>query len=341
MTSESAQPTGLRPTIAIYQDASYVEGILQQANRALITELAEADDARSTETTKSGEAGGGELGADVKLPGVGGIKASAKFTADDGSEFEGVAGRQTTRNFRYTTAYYLHHVRQDLRAAGLLKGVTATADVENLKIGDFVEFQASFKPDELIALMDVFNPSLIGAITQWIRRRQLIPQIAEAENDEQRQSLVIEYQTRPDADAELAKVVAEAVRVDFRSIATREYYGAISGVPGVTAVVVCDTRSFLVEDADRILDGHFTVLGKVSTPPETNVPVLGRNKILDRIQPEAVDFATKQLRDLAEQRIEDADNPLSEEKIEKYLDLGFPSRIDGMSFKVIPVAIYI
>jgi hypothetical protein len=189
--------------------------------------------------------------------------------------------------------------------------------------------------------MDVLNPTLVGAITQWIRRSKLIPQIAAAETDEQRQSLIIEYQTRPDADGELAKVVAEAVRVDFRSIATREYYGAISDAPGVTAVAVCDMRSFLVDDADRILDGNFTVLGKVSTLPATDVPVLARNKVLDRIQPEAVDFVTNQLKSLAKQRIEDANNPVGEERIEKYLDLNFPSRIDGVSFNVIPIAIYI
>jgi hypothetical protein len=267
-TSASAEA----PTITIYQDASYVEGILQQANRGLITDLSQADDLRDTKTSNASDTGGGELGADVKFPGIGGFKATATLTANEGSTLEGVAGQQTTRNFRYTSAFYLHHVRQDLRADGLLKKVTA-ADVESLAVGDFVEFQASFKPDELIALMDVLNPHLVSAITRWVRRGQLIPQIANADTDAHRESLIVEYQTRPEADAELAKAIAEAVRVDFRSVATREYYGAVKTAPGVTAVVVCDTRSFLVEDADRILDGHFTVLGKVSTPPQADVPV--------------------------------------------------------------------
>lgn len=338
MTTDSAD---LRPTIAIYQDPSYVEGILQQANKGLLTDLAEASDLRRTDSTKSGEVRGGDFGTELKVPGIGGLKATAKFGADDGTTHEGAAGQQTTRNFKYTTSFYLHHVRQDLRSAGLLKVLSGSADVGNLTTGDFVEFRASFKPDELIALMDVLSPSLVGSIIRWIRKRALIAQIVAADPEDQ-QSLLLEYQTRPDADADFASAMAEAVRVDFRSVDTREYYGSIDGAPSVTAVVVCDTRSFLVADADRILDGHFTVLGKVSTPPETDVPILARNKVLDRIQPEAVDFVTSQLRGLAEQKVEGASSAMGEdETMDKYLDLNFPSRIDGISFKVIPVAIYI
>ena len=104
--------------------------------------------------------------------------------------------------------------------------------------------------------------------------------------------------------------------------------------------VVCDTRSFLVEDADRILDGQFTVLGKVSSPPATDVPILARNKVLDRIQPEAVDLLTDQIRKAAKERI-DSSNIGEIRTMEQYLDMNFPSRIDGTSFKVIPIAIYV
>jgi len=69
--------------------------------------------------------------------------------------------------------------------------------------------------------------------------------------------------------------------------------------------------------------------------------VLERNKVLDRIQPEAVDWVTTELRNLAKQRIEDLDSSQVERTIEQYIDLDFPSRIEGLSFKVVPIAIYI
>lgn len=331
------------PTIAIYQDPSHIEGILQQQqSQGLITDLTHADDFRDTQTSNVGATKKGEIGADFKVPGFGGFSAGAGLAGDEGTTFEGAVGQQLTRNFRYTSAYYLHFVRKGLRDAGLLKHVESPTDVENLAVGDFVEFQASFRPDEIIAMMDVLNPGFVAAVMRWIRRRQLIPQMISAETEQQRTELILEYQSRPDADAELAKAIAEAIRVDFRSDATREYYGAIALSRDITAVVVCDTRSFLVEDADRILDGYFTVLGKVSTPPTKDVPVLARNKVLDRIQPEAVDWVATQLQNVATQQIEDLDAPEGLERtVEQYLDLDFPSRIKGTSFKVIPIAIYL
>ncbi|WP_320067662.1 hypothetical protein [Micromonospora sp. RTGN7] len=338
----SAAVAGGSPTISIYQDALYVEGLLQQFGKGLITDASLADDHQNTQKTSTGQTGGGDIGADVKIPGVGGIKASAKLTGNDGFASEAAASQKATRNYKYTSASYLHEVRHELRHSRLLKEASTDAEVNALKIGDFVEFQASFRPDELIALLDVLNPSLVGAITTWYRRSQIRPSIIDADTDEERQGAILEYQTRPEAEADLMRALADAIRVDFRSVFTREYYGSISGASTATAAVVCDTRSFLVEDADRMLDGHFTVLGKVSTPPEVDVPVLARNKLLDRIQPQAVDFATNALREIAKQKIEDPHNPTTEgQRIEEYLDLNFPSRIDGTSFKVIPIAIYI
>lgn len=333
---------GGSPTVSIYQDALYVEGLLQQLGKALITDISLADDHHNTQKTNTGTTGGGDIGVDLKIPTVGGVKANARLTGNDGAASETAAGQKATRNYKYTSAFYLHEVRRDLHQHGLLKTISADAEVDALQIGDFIEFQASFRPDELIALLDVLNPSLVGAIMTWIRRNQIRPSILDALTDEARQSAFLEYQTQPEADADLARAVAEAIRVDFRSVFTREYYGSISGTSTVTAAVVCDIRSFLVEDADRMLDGHFTVLGKVSTPPQVDVPVLARNKLLDRIQPQAVDFATNALREVAKQRIEDPDSISPQDQvIEDFLDLHFPSRIDGKSFKVIPIAIYI
>lgn len=331
------------PTITIYQDPSYIEGILQQRNVGLITDSSDSVDLRTTQTLSASSEGGGEFGGNVKVPGIGGASAKASLSGGDGSISEDVTGRLSTSNFKYTSAYYLHHVRQSLGSDGLLKDVSSASDVRSLRVGDFIEFRSQFKPDKVISLMDVLNPDLVAVLTRWIRRRELLPQLQSATTEQDKYAAGVEYQTRPDAEAEVARAIAEAVRIDFRSVATREYFGSIGTSTNVTAVVVCDTRSFLVEDADRILDGHFTVFGKVSTPPTADVPVLARNKLLDRVQPEAVDWVAEQLRELAKQKI-DSDPERSEEAlltIEEYINLNFESRIEGISFKVVPVAIYI
>jgi hypothetical protein len=235
----------------------------------------------------------------------------------------------------------LHEVRRELRTASLLHDISSPSAIDILEPGDFVEFRATFAPDEIIALLDVLNPQLIAGLTKWIRRNQIRNELNEAGTEEEIKAASIKYQTAPEADAELAQIVSEAIRVDFRSLFTREYFGSIQNCPDLTAVVVCDLGKFLIEDPDRILDGRFTVLGKLGTRPSEDVPILSRNKVLDRIKPAALDLAMEGLQGLAKQRIEDTKNPSSNRRMDDYLDLSFPSRIAGRSFKVLPVAIFI
>ena len=327
-------------TVSIYQDPAHVEGLLQQFKGGLLVDYSQVDDSRNTDEGTSGIAGGAELTADLSLPVVGGLKAGGHLDGDNRSRLEVSMGQQVTRNFEYSSAYYLHHVRASLVDAQLLKNVTSLEQASELKPGDFVEFEAQFRPDELIAILDVVNPHFIGELTKWFRRRTYLAQLKAATTEEEARVASVSYQTVPEADSEIAKSFAEAVRVDFRSQATREYYGTIPGVPGFTAVIICDLTNFLVEDADRVLDGNFSVLGKVATPPRTDVPVLARNKLLDRIQPAAVDLASKELEKLAGQQVETMDSSGSQ-RLEDYLDLNFPSRIEGLSLNVLPIALYL
>jgi hypothetical protein len=255
------------PTISIYQDPAHVEGILQQFRGGLVTDYSFTGDLKELTASDSKLAGGGEAGLEVKAPVVGGVKMAAKLSGEDGEKAEITIGRQDRLNYKYSSAFYLHQVRQDLRSQGLLKDLSDRDALVDLAVGDFVEFRAEFSPDEIISLMDVFNPQLIGEIARWVRRRAINDAIDATETDEERQAAVIHYQTKPEADAELARSIAEAIRVDFRSAATRLYFGRLETDPDYTAVTVCEMHNFLVDDADRILDGQFTVLGKVTTRP--------------------------------------------------------------------------
>ena len=61
----------------------------------------------------------------------------------------------------------------------------------------------------------------------------------------------------------------------------------------MTVVTICDAQHFTVEDEDRILDGTFTVLGKVTSAPVEGLPVFERNKVLRNLAPDAVDQIIK------------------------------------------------
>jgi hypothetical protein len=251
-------------------------------------------------------------------------------------------------NYVFSQAYYLYVVRDFLRERGQLKTVTTLDEALALNSGDFVEYKAAFRPNEMNALLDILTPDLISAITAHHYRREGVRLLEGLSDLEEMKQAWYKAETKASVNADLARAVASAVRVDFRSESTREYYGAIDieGEDEVTAVTICDNAHFVVDDEDRMLDGHFTVLGKVTSPAETDVPVLERNKLLERLQPTAVDQIFEALRKSVEpqaQRLSERSSAAGGAEFPSgsdLVDVEFASRVPGHSFRVIPIAIY-
>src|SRR5262245_41131420 len=101
------------PTISIYQDALHIEGILQQANKALLTDLTQAHEVADSSKQSGDVKGDTDVAAEVKLPGLGGVKASAKLGGVESGSTDGSRAYKNSLNFRYTAAFYLHQVRHD------------------------------------------------------------------------------------------------------------------------------------------------------------------------------------------------------------------------------------
>ncbi|OFT98072.1 hypothetical protein HMPREF3087_02290 [Brevibacterium sp. HMSC22B09] len=202
-----------------------------------------------------------------------------------------------------------------------------------------VEFKSSFQPNQLHALLDIVTPSLVAAIVEHQVRADAIKLYDAYSSFEERKMFAEKSAAKAEIRASLARTIAEAVRVDFRAEKTREFYGDISDV---TAITICDSAYFAVDDEDRILDGEFSVLGKVTSSVQENVPVLHRNKLLQRVSPDVVDEVFSFLRDNVStqvDRFQAGDG--SPMKLRNAIDLALPSRISGPSFKVVPIAIYV
>ncbi|WP_338747882.1 hypothetical protein [Janibacter alittae] len=187
---------------------------------------------------------------------------------------------------------------------------------------------------------------------------------------------VQEFKLRLDGDMDtwgaIGRSATEAVRADFRSAKTREFYGQIGeGDDLLTFITMCDVEHFVVEDEDRILDGHFTVLGKVAGPLMQDEPILSRNKVLERMRPEAVDELVRVMNESVQEQTEkisaltqaddeetsesaaaadrvdldgDGDEGHDEDDGMAAADLfnfTLDSRVAGASVRVIPVAVYL
>lgn len=111
--------------------------------------------------------------------------------------------------------------------------------------------------NEIIALLDILTPELLAEIARArVRSEGLAGFDAFAGDFDGLQTFLKKNAAKAEMQSELAHAIAKAVRVDFRSEKTREFYGTIAPGPDVvTAITICDNTHFVVEDEDRILDG--------------------------------------------------------------------------------------
>ena len=332
-------------TISIYQNADHVSGILQQVFRQplVVDESRERQTERSDSAERSGKAGA-NVEASGTLPFVGSVAVGADIGGTANAGHSVATGMRSTQSFLYSQATYLYLVRDELKRTGQLKSVTSSEDARELKSGDFVEYQAAFRPNEINTLLDILTPDLIAEIASFRIRRQGLELFDVSEYDHERLTRMVEKNhAKAEITSSLAREVARAVRADFRSEKTREFYGVIGREDDqVTAITICDNEHFVVNDEDRILDGVFTVLGKVISPTEADVPILERNKILERFRPEAVDKVLEVVQEAVEAQTEPLGTARAQPDLAPgdLIDLDFASRISGISFRVVPIAIY-
>lgn len=332
---------GRRPVVSIYQNPDHVAGLVQQIfNAPLVTSLT-VETANTDENSESTEVeGSGAASIKIPLPVSLPIGAGAKL---DGSVSHMGATAITTnshqsQSFVYSQAYYPDLVRTQLRERSLLTELDSPEAVEVLKVGDFVEFQAAFTAPSIPSIMDVLTPELVGAITEFTIQRSGRDEI-DFSDFESIKGAAAELEMKATSARDLAQNVTRALQADFRQEHTREYYGSIKGLEGITAVTICDTNRFLVDDADRVLDGSFIVLGKSTALPREDMPVLERNKLLSNIAPSAVDKLLGQVKETIEQST--ARLPFGKAQVDDLMNVHLESRVPGRAFRVLPVAIFV
>lgn len=318
-------------SLVIYLNSEFVSGLVQQVfDIGLpIDEMRESIQANLVQQVREA-AGSLDAEAGLRSP-FGNVKGrgSGSMKKTDGEDAKGEHKNQ--QKFHYTQANFLHNVRKELHNKNLIRTITDTDSVDDLTVGSFVEFSASFEPNEINSVLDLATPDLVTAITKWLAKK------------DQRQKFDYYYGLGPDelkrflekstleaeARAELATAATNAVRQDFRNETTREYFGKVVGGTDnshVTAVTICDTEHFASQDKDRILDGTFTVMGKVSEISTTGMSILSRNKVLNRIQQPMLD---------------DLHEKLAAAAPEGQLNTAFKLELKPPIVKIIPVAIYV
>lgn len=333
------------PKITIYQNDDHVIGIVEQAlQRGSLT----SGTIRSTsgENQHTNREGGLDTGGslDAGVPGLGKAAAKLGVNGTRASGHETTGEREVQDEVRYSQAYQLDAATQALQSGGLLHTLDGAKSADKLRIGDFVEFRATFRPNQLIALLDVLTPALVSEIARYSVKDQArgnfdaVMKGREGDYQERLKAFSQLTEDKASSAAALWEGITRALRADFRSDATREYYGAVGdGDDAITAVTVCDTEHFITADPDRLLDGSFTVLGKAASKPVEDRPVLQQNKLAARIDPDTLDGIFKNMSNAARKPVEGNVGG----DVASALDMGFDARVRGMSLNVLPIAIYL
>ncbi|WP_420174866.1 DUF6414 family protein [Luteococcus sp. OSA5] len=340
MSGKKNVPVLATPTVSIYQHPDYVSGILQQLSDGALLTIHRHESGSESTRKKSGDVKGQAKGdGKARVPFFGEATAALDATATAALASNDVSTVKSTIEYTYSQASYLHRVRQVLEERSLLHQITSADDAAALSAGDIVEFEAKFSADKIPAILDMATPAIVRAIVQK-QEMDKVTRVIDWTDFEDQQSKTSEARLRIDTQQELWVAVVDAIKSDFRSNDTLEYYGAIGddGQVTVTAITICDRAHFLVEDHDRILDGRFRVLAKVTAGTAVDRPLLERNKLLDRIQPAAVDALVEEMK----QGISKETAATKADGLPTVIqDLGIESRIKGPSFKVMPIAIYV
>lgn len=324
------------PVATIYQNSDQIAGVLQQIMRhPLLTE--ESRELTSGGDNKSAADGSvsGKGSGKAKVPFVGGAEVGLEARASLSSSWTETTGTASRQQFVYSQAYNLHLVRRFLDQENLLMRVTSVEHAEAVQPGAFVEYTTAFDPVELTLALDVISPELVEAVTRFTVKQDYLERFPTAGGHEAREEHAQRMGIAAEMKGELARAITHAVKADTRQETTREYYGRVTTNPALTVITICDLAHFIVDDPDRLLDGTFTVLGKVIAPIEIDVPTFARNKLLRNLAPAALDSGIEEMRNLMSRASKVGEKPPSE-----YIDLKMASRVHGASMRVMPLAIY-
>jgi hypothetical protein len=324
------------PVATIYQNSDQVAGVLQQlfTQPLIVDETREVSAVSEDEKAVTANASAGAR-AGFKVPFLGALKVEGAGAVAGSGSWTSNTGTASRQQFVYSQAFYLHLVRQELAQGGNIHSIRSDDDLEGITPGTFVEYTTSFDPVEVALALEVITPDLVDAITQFMVRKEYTSAFPEEGGFEAVQLHAERMKIDAESKGQFARAVATAVQADARQESTREYYGRISSTPAVTAITVCEPEHFITADPDRLLDGTFTVFGKVISAPETDVSTFARNKLLRNLSADAFDYLIRQMQSGLSKG-----TPVAGIAMKDFIELKLDSRVRGQSFRVLPLAIF-
>jgi hypothetical protein len=306
-------------SLVVYQNEPFIDGLYQSIHHGM------TEEATSEDTKETGKKGRGEIEAGIKAPLIP-AKAEAKV---EGS-VDRVSKQTYTQKMTYSNAYRLHQVKQEFNKHKELKKLKNKKSMDDIKLADFVEFQAKFEKNDFSELLDLVSPELGGVLGYMY----YLDELKKGQEHAQTASLDPPQFSEQESNGRVAlgRSIVESLHKEFRNELSSEFYGTICNAQGTglgaKTILVCDKQFFTNGDSDRLLDGIFTIFGKVIDINKSGegFSKFERNKFLKRIKPKGAEWLQENLKNMKD--------------INEYINTDIELTIDGFVIKIIPVAIY-
>lgn len=265
------------------------------------------------------------------------LKALIPFTAGTEAQVEGDHENEKSHRVRstqkttFTNSYRLQKLLDELRDYKKITKIDKNHDFSKINKAEFIEFRASFAKNELLELIELIAPEFASVAAYNFYTNNLQNKTTnKAEFEEKYNQKIVEgWQT-------LAFQTATTVKSDFNNDISSEFYGTLTGRNDesldITANIICDNNFFTNGDTERVLDGVYSVIGKViylqtgEEGEEKKMTKFDRNKLLRRIRNEGFVALQNWLKTSIPK--------------ESYIESDLNLVIEGRAIKVVPIAIY-
>jgi len=261
-----------------------------------------------SETTKNG------IGASIGVSNVFAL-LGVSFSGDKGKEKGFQDQTELSREKVHTPTSLFAKCRSNLISKGLLYQEINSETIKNLKSGDFVEFHAVLHKNPIVDIL-----TWIKAFGEMIMPFISINKQTKISGQQKSSEQVFDKKTISQIDA-LLKMVTPSDSI--------ELIGELKNGLGIKAVITCQLDFFNRCDPNEIIDGEFYVIGKVVKviPEKTGAINLLRKTPLGRLDPALLSGLTASLSEFESSVFQQ--------------DVKFTTSIEGPSFLIVPIAIFL
>lgn len=292
------------------------------------------------------------------LPLMGYLQGKGNFNFSDFRSLE--QDKKITDSYRFTKIK--EYIKKENVECTTINSDTTFGDLE---LGQFVEFTSNYKKNEIREIIDmILNEDVLDLllstpflninskffkefadeieITQDLIVDPKTKNFDKITNQKGKQKLTKSNPIKTEFTKKIYKII-ERLKKDFPEEAVSlDFYGQIQNTE-IKNFLICDTKFFVQEDKNRILDGKFKVFGKI-IDIQNDVAIENENSIeksfsqLDRNQffKRATDESIQKIQNIIETII----SSFGESGSGKLFDSKINLVTKGKAIKILPIVIY-